>query len=90
MHVAEGQFVSISSPSGAGKSTIFRLLTGGAAAHCKTVRSRGEQCSSPTDQRYASTRRVGLPWRRSSTTDTGVRVQGTATGRAVLLVAIWA
>lgn len=80
MYLAQGEFVSILAPSGAGKSTIFRLLTG-ALNHDRGTITCNDQ---PLDQNtpnfaFMPQRDALMPWRRILDNLTlGLEVQGMA------------
>lgn len=80
MHLAQGEFVSILAPSGAGKSTIFRLLTGALRHDCGTITCDGSPLDHTTQNfAFMPQRDALMPWRRILDNLTlGLEVQGMA------------
>jgi len=84
MHLAQGEFVSILAPSGAGKSTIFRLLTGALRHDRGTITCDGRPLDRDTqDFAFMPQRDALMPWRRILDNLTlGLEVQGIARNEA--------
>ena len=80
MYLAQGEFVSILAPSGAGKSTIFRLLTGALRHDCGTITCNDRPLNQNTPNfAFMPQRDALMPWRRILDNLTlGLEVQGMA------------
>jgi ABC-type nitrate/sulfonate/bicarbonate transport system ATPase subunit len=78
LHVAEGEFVSILGPSGSGKSSLFRLLTGALVAGSGSIRVNGAPLSGGSRAfAFMPQRDALMPWRRIIDNVTlGLEVQG--------------
>ena len=80
LYLAQGEFVSILAPSGAGKSTIFRLLTGALCHDCGTITCNDRPLNQNTPNfAFMPQRDALMPWRRILDNLTlGLEVQGMA------------
>jgi len=78
LHVANGEFVSILGPSGSGKSSLFRLLTGALTPDRGTIRVNGAALSAkPQAFAFMPQRDALMPWRRIiDNVILGLEVQG--------------
>jgi ABC-type nitrate/sulfonate/bicarbonate transport system ATPase subunit len=78
LHLAQGEFVSILAPSGAGKSTIFRLLSGALHHDRGTIECDGRPLDQNTQNfAFMPQRDALMPWRRIIDNLTlGLEVQG--------------
>ncbi|MBC7280886.1 ABC transporter ATP-binding protein [Hoeflea sp.] len=78
LHVARGEFVSILGPSGSGKSSLFRLLTGALAPDRGGIRVNGAPLSAqPQAFAFMPQRDALMPWRRIvDNVILGLEVQG--------------
>jgi ABC-type nitrate/sulfonate/bicarbonate transport system ATPase subunit len=80
LHVADGEFVSILGPSGSGKSSLFRLLTGALTPDRGRISVSGSDLASrPQAFAFMPQRDALMPWRRIIDNVTlGLEVQGMA------------
>ena len=78
LHVAKGEFVSILGPSGSGKSSLFRLLTGALAPDRGSIRVDGAPLASRSLAfAFMPQRDALMPWRRIiDNVILGLEVQG--------------
>ncbi|MEM5470694.1 ABC transporter ATP-binding protein [Hoeflea sp. AS60] len=78
LHVADGEFVSILGPSGSGKSSLFRLLTGALKPDRGEIRINGDQLSRNSQAfAFMPQRDALMPWRRIiDNVILGLEVQG--------------
>jgi ABC-type nitrate/sulfonate/bicarbonate transport system ATPase subunit len=65
LHVADGEFVSILGPSGSGKSSLFRLLTGALSPDRGTIEINGAPLTAKSQAfAFMPQRDALMPWRR--------------------------
>ncbi|RBO92123.1 ABC transporter ATP-binding protein [Pseudochrobactrum asaccharolyticum] len=78
LHVAEGEFVSVLGPSGAGKTTIFNLLTGAEQPQKGSILFDGAPLGKASNAfAFMPQRDALMPWRRMIDNATlGLEVQG--------------
>lgn len=78
LHVARGEFVSILGPSGSGKSSLFRLLTGALTPDRGSIRVDGAPLASQSRAfAFMPQRDALMPWRRIiDNVILGLEVQG--------------